>query len=174
MNETTAMEKGVRLRILTPGGVFADELFDMVILRAKDGDMGILPGHEPCSVALGYGTLRVRKDGARADAYAVVGGFAQVRGDQVVVLTPVADTPERLAQAIANIARDRADNKLQEQVSDLEVSRAETALRRTLVHQEGSAFAILKGQLEQDQPEKSQTDKSQPDKDRRQEPENGK
>ena len=140
--------KGVRLRVLMPGKVVMDEEADYVILNAVDGDKGILPGHEPCTVALGYGPLRLRRGKERVEALTVAGGFALVRDGQVSIMTPIADTPERIGRAIAAITREREQNKLQEQAADLEMSRAETALRHTLVRREGSAYAILKGQFE--------------------------
>jgi F-type H+-transporting ATPase subunit epsilon len=138
----------VRLRVLMPCKVVADEEADLVILRTIDGDKGIMPNHEPCTVALGHGALRLRRGKERIDALTVAGGYAVIRDGEVVVMTPVADTPERIGRVVAAIAEERKKNEQHEQAADLEMSRAETALRQTLVRREGSAYATLKGQFE--------------------------
>ena len=138
----------VRLRVLMPGKVVADEEADIVILRTVDGDKGIMPNHEPCSVVLSHGLLRLRRGAARVDAFIVAGGFATVRDGQVTVMTPVADTPELFSRAVEAVSSEREQSKLQEQAVDKEITRAEALLRQTLVRRDISAYAILKGQLE--------------------------
>jgi F-type H+-transporting ATPase subunit epsilon len=133
-----------------PTQTVADERCDMVVLRTADGDKGILRGHEPCAAALVYGPLRVYRGKQEEASYTVVGGLARVYGDQVVVLSPIADTTENIDAAIENIRRDRDENQRREQNADFEMNRAETALRRSLVHNEGSAFAIIRGKIEKD------------------------
>lgn len=133
-----------------PGKVVLDEDVEMVVLSSIGGDIGILPGHEPASIALNNGTLRVRRGGETEAALTVAGGYATVRGGAVNVMTPIADTPERIGQAIREIMAEREQNKLYEQAANTEMNRAETALRQILVRREGSSFAILKGRFEKD------------------------
>jgi F-type H+-transporting ATPase subunit epsilon len=143
-------EKKLRLRILTPTRTVADESCDMVVMRTLEGDMAVLFGHEPYSAPLGYGVLRAIREGNPAGAYAVIGGFAQIYDNQVVILSSIADTPENIDKAIENIRKAKDENVLLEQNADFEMNRAETALRRSLVRYEGSAFAIIKGKSEKD------------------------
>jgi F-type H+-transporting ATPase subunit epsilon len=131
-----------------PTRTVADERFDMVVMRTAEGEKGVLRGHEPCAAALAYGELRAYRGGRQEASYTVVGGLARVYGDQVVVLSPIADTTENIDRAIESIRKDRDENLRREQNADFEMNRAETALRRSLVHNEGSAFAIIKGKIE--------------------------
>jgi F-type H+-transporting ATPase subunit epsilon len=73
--------------VVTPEQAVLDERCDFVALPMYDGELGVLPGRAPLIGRLGYGELRTRR-GARTERYYVDGGFAQVRGDVVTVLTP--------------------------------------------------------------------------------------
>jgi F-type H+-transporting ATPase subunit epsilon len=50
----------------------------IVVARAIDGDVGILPGHAPMVAALAVGPLFVETQGEGRAAYAVDGGFVHV------------------------------------------------------------------------------------------------
>jgi len=57
-----------------------------VVAPAFDGEVGILTGHAPMMTLLGKGELRVDATGG-ARKFAIEGGFLQVIGDQVRVVT---------------------------------------------------------------------------------------
>lgn len=58
-----------------------------VIAPAFDGEVGILTGHAPMMALLGKGDLLVRSGDASERRFAIEGGFLQVVGDQVRVVT---------------------------------------------------------------------------------------
>ena len=72
--------------VVTPEQAVLDEPVDFVALPMYDGELGVLPGRAPLIGRLGYGELRTRRDGTTRRFF-VDGGFAQVRGDVVTVLT---------------------------------------------------------------------------------------
>ena len=137
-------QKSVRLSILMPGRVVADEAFDAVTLRTSEGELGILPGHVPCALVLRSGLIRCLRGGETVAVYATLGGFASMEGDRLTVLSAVAEHPDRLEEALASIERAREEVRVQERRSDAESHRMETALRRTLVRNDISAFSILR------------------------------
>lgn len=57
-----------------------------VVAPAFDGEVGILTGHAPMMALLGKGELRV-EGGAGAQKFTIEGGFLQVVGNQVRVVT---------------------------------------------------------------------------------------
>jgi F-type H+-transporting ATPase subunit epsilon len=63
---------------------------DMVVAPAWDGELGILRGHAPMMVLLGTGVLRLQHGGIQ-ERFSVSGGFLQVAGDVVTVLTERAE-----------------------------------------------------------------------------------
>ena len=50
-------KKKIDLNITTPRGLKFQEKADMIIMRCIDGNLGVLPGHEPTAV-LGDGIFR--------------------------------------------------------------------------------------------------------------------
>ncbi len=100
------MAKTLHLDIVTPEKPTTSADVEEVSLPASEGEMGVLPGHMPYVTALKPGELRYRKDG-KTELLAVSGGFAEVRGDSVLVLAETADLA-------AEIDVKRAENKIQE------------------------------------------------------------
>jgi len=135
----------LQLRVLTPNRIVLDAPFDFVVLRTTEGDMGILPGHAPYSVLLDYGVLRAYTGKEPASVLAVLEGFATVGDNILTVMSAVAEPPDKIEDAIANIERERAENKALEQTADLEMHRIETALRNSLVKMDISSYSIIKG-----------------------------
>lgn len=141
-------EKNIRLTVSTPIRTVLETDVDFVLLRAATGDMGILHGHEPVAVQLDYGVLQAFTDKKPVSVLAVLGGFATVRENRVTVLTGLAEPPDKIEEAIAAREKERADNVISKRKLDMEMQRAETALRHALVHMDISAYSIIKGNQE--------------------------
>jgi len=86
--------------VVTPERAVLDQSADFVALPMYDGELGVLPGRAPLIGRLGSGELRLRH-GNTADRYFIDGGFAQVRNNQVTVLTPKAIKAEAIDQEAA-------------------------------------------------------------------------
>lgn len=142
-------QKKVLLTVLTPNRCVLEEYVDYAILRTVEGEFGVLPGHEPCSVLLDNGLLRAYVEKRQTAVLAIFGGFATVYDNKLVVLSTVAEHPEKIEEALAEMERERAENKINEQNADLEMHRMESALRHSLVHMDVSVYAIIKGLEEQ-------------------------
>jgi F-type H+-transporting ATPase subunit epsilon len=73
----------------------------IVIARAIDGDVGILPGHAPMVAALAVGPLFIGTEGEGREAYVVDGGFVHVGADgsRVDVLAEHAERSEEIDAA---------------------------------------------------------------------------
>lgn len=77
----------LRLVLTTPEKTLLDEVVRSVQVPMFDGSAGILPGHAPIVGRLGSGKLTVGKSDGSDDEYFVDGGFVQVKGGTVSVLT---------------------------------------------------------------------------------------
>src|SRR6058998_3517668 len=97
--ETTAGK--VRCVVVTPERAVLDAPAEFVALPMYDGELGVLPGRAPLIGRLGVGELRLLQHGA-ARRFFVDGGFAQVRGDTVTVLTNKAVPAGEIDAAVAN------------------------------------------------------------------------
>ncbi len=125
-------KKKISLRIITPRGVKIKEQADMIIMRCIDGDMGILPGHEPVSAALGDGILRIINENTE-QKIAVFGGVAVIENDTVSLMTSIAQRPWEIDLPRAESDRSEAMLLMQEKAEDLKIQSYQVLLRRALV-----------------------------------------
>ncbi len=125
----------LKLEILTPERKVYEELVDEVIAPGSEGYLGILPHHAPLLTGLGAGEFRVKRGGVE-QVLAVFGGFMDVRGDRVTVLTDAAERAEEIDDRQAQEARDAAAKAVELAASSFnaeEEARARAALERALV-----------------------------------------
>jgi len=130
----------IRLDIVTPERkVFSDDV-EMVVTRAAEGEIGILPRHAPFVSPLGITAVRIKKDGEEMRA-AVSGGFMEVRPDTVTILAEAAEMSDEIDVERALAAKKRAEERLaQAHRDDIDFKRAELALRRALNRLEVANF----------------------------------
>lgn len=131
------MEKKINLNITTPRGLKFLETADMIIMRCIDGDLGVLPGHAPVSVALGDGILRIYNNGA-IKKLALFGGIAEIDSKTVNIFSTIAQRPEEIDLERAEIDRQAAEEALQEASQENLDNRLQVLLRRSLVRIEVS------------------------------------
>ncbi len=82
----------------------------IVIARTVDGDIGVLPGHEPLLAELASGVVLVKTTEGEEVAAAVHGGFISVDADTVSLLAEVAELSHEIDVARARKALDVASN----------------------------------------------------------------
>ncbi|PYG89526.1 ATP synthase F1 subcomplex epsilon subunit [Ruminiclostridium sufflavum DSM 19573] len=119
------------LEVLTPERKFFSGEAEEVIFRSVDGEIGILAMHAPTVVAVDVGPLKIKADGKWSEAL-VTEGFAEIMPDKVIILTDTAEYPEEIDINRAKAAKDRAEERLQKQLSQLEYARSKTALARAM------------------------------------------
>jgi len=122
----------LKLEIVTPEGVAFSDSVDVVTLPGAEGELGIYPQHVPLLTRIVPGEVVARKGGEEF-TLAVGDGFVEVTGDRVSVLTDLAVNAEA-DEAEADAARERAEARLRERMSDEEVAVVEAAVKRSLAH----------------------------------------
>ncbi len=123
----------LHLEVITPERKVYEDDVDMVVAPASEGYVGILPHHVPLFTTLGPGEFKVKKGGVE-EILAVFGGFMDVRGDRVVVLTDAAEPAEEIDANRAQQARERAQQVLAAgPASAADEQRARAELQRALV-----------------------------------------
>ena len=132
------------LNIVTPEGRVYQGRVESIVLPGSEGDFGVLGGHERFLAPLRVGEVEIRDERGQRFA-AVSGGFADVSGDQVVVLAETCELAERIDAARAERARERAERELgslRESGAEDQRSRLEqAALARALVRIQTAARA---------------------------------
>ena len=123
----------IQLEIVTPERLVYQDEVDSVNVPGVEGELGILPHHAPLVSTLGYGELRIRKGGAE-EAFAIVGGFVQVRPDKVVVMAETADLASEIDLERAQEARREAERALETGFTEgADLSAARAALQQALM-----------------------------------------
>ena len=72
--------------VVTPEKTAVESKADFVVLPLYDGEIGVASGRAPLIGRLGFGEMRL-KVGDKVTRYYLDGGFVQVAGDVVSVLT---------------------------------------------------------------------------------------
>ncbi|MCK6470842.1 MAG: ATP synthase F1 subunit epsilon [Planctomycetes bacterium] len=112
-------DKTLHVVVITPArAVFEDQAVSVVV-PAFDGELGVLPGHAALMSLLGPGGLRLTQANGAKLSLAVRGGFLQVHGSKVTVLTPEAVPVEDLDAGAVN--KELAEAEGQKAVSDAEI-----------------------------------------------------
>jgi F-type H+-transporting ATPase subunit epsilon len=84
------MAKIIQVEMITPEKTALQISANFVVLPAFDGEMGVLPGHEPFWVELKSGEVRVTADD-ELKSFVVSGGFAEIVHDKVSIFAESAD-----------------------------------------------------------------------------------
>ncbi len=124
---------GLTCMVVTPEATALDEKTDFVALPLYDGEIGIAVGHSPLIGRLGFGEMRLRT-GNKVRRYYVDGGFVQVSGNVVSVLTnravPAEKVDEQIArEQLASARRKKAHTEEQMNIRDRAVSQARAQIR---------------------------------------------
>ena len=122
----------LHLEVITPERTVYENDVDMVIAPGSEGYLGILPHHAPLLTALGPGEFRVKRGGVE-EVLTVFGGFMDVRGDRVTVLTDIAERLEEIDEERQRRAREEAQKVIAAGVGGAEEARARAQLERALV-----------------------------------------
>ena len=87
--------------VVTPERTVYEQTAEFVAVSLYDGEIGIAEGHAPMIGRLGCGEMRIRRETQEIDRYYVEGGFVEVLGDVVSVLTQKAIPEAELDPAVA-------------------------------------------------------------------------
>jgi F-type H+-transporting ATPase subunit epsilon len=125
-------EKTFNLQIISPTRVFYDDQIEMVEMKTTEGEIGVLAGHIPLTTILEPGVLRIKtQDGIKKAA--LHDGFVQIQKDKVTVLAESCEWPEEIDEHRAQEARERAERRLKSGAKEVDMVRAELALKKALI-----------------------------------------
>ena len=123
--------KTFRLLVNTPDRVFYNDDVTMVELSTTEGEIGVYAEHIPLTSVLVPCVMNIQVDGDVKKA-AVHGGIVEILQDKVTVLAEIAEWPEEIDVNRANEAKTRAERRLSSNDPQIDVVRAEAALKRSL------------------------------------------
>ncbi len=120
----------MKLEIVTAERVVYSEDVSVLVAPGAGGELGILPSHAPLLTTLSPGAIKVTKDGE--DTFmAVSGGFLEVIGNRVTILANTAEHADEIDEERAEIALQRAQERVASAASDMDLERALASMRRS-------------------------------------------
>lgn len=121
------------LDIVTPERrVLTEDNVSIVTVDTVEGQIGILPSHIPLYSKLQPSELKYTKDG-HEHFLAIHGGFIEVANDTVTILADDAVRAEELNEAAVEEAHRKAQEAMEQKVSNEDYAIAEGAMRRALL-----------------------------------------
>lgn len=125
------------VKITTPDRLFFEGEADMIEFVTTEGEIGVYKNHEPTTVVITPGVLKIHKDGKLQKA-AIHGGFAEILQERVDMLLEIAEWPDEIDVNRAQEALVRAERRLKSGDKSMDLLRSETALRKSLVRLEAA------------------------------------
>ena len=127
------MADKIRLRVVTPARLVFDEEVDEVTAVGQLGEFGVLPNHIDFLTTLVPGELTY-KQGAKKQALAISGGYAEVLDNVMTVLATAAEFPWEIDLPRAQRAKEQMEKVLAGlYYEDKDFKPAEHALQRALI-----------------------------------------
>lgn len=123
-----------KLKILSPGSCFYEDMVTMVEFNTTAGQVGIYKNHIPMTFIVEPGVLRIHKDADKREA-ALLSGFIEVLPEEVTILAEACEWPEDIDENRARESLERAKRRLAVK-EDVDLLRAELAMKRALVRLE--------------------------------------
>jgi F-type H+-transporting ATPase subunit epsilon len=134
----------INLEVVSPERLLLSRDVDMVVIPAAEGDMGVLEGHAPMTVALRGGVISLYQGDNVVDSLFVVDGFAEVTPERCTVLAGEAMPVNEIDRAEAE-KRLRDAEDAQAQVDGSNPVEEELALER--VHSARAMIEAIDGLL---------------------------
>ena len=129
------MENRFAVRIITPERVFYEGEASMIEFNTTEGEIGVYARHIPLTTVIAPGICTITEEGEGKKQAGVYSGFAEIQGDRVTLLAESAEWPQEIDEARAKRAEERARERLESRPKNLDVARAEIALKKSLVRQ---------------------------------------
>nr|YP_009992873.1 ATP synthase CF1 epsilon subunit [Gentiana delavayi]QNO34057.1 ATP synthase CF1 epsilon subunit [Gentiana delavayi]QXI83803.1 ATP synthase CF1 epsilon subunit [Gentiana terglouensis]QXI86246.1 ATP synthase CF1 epsilon subunit [Gentiana bavarica] len=119
----------LNLCVLTPNRIVWDSEVKEIILSTNSGQIGVLPNHAPIATAVDIGILRIRID-AQWVTLALMGGFARIGNNEILVLVNDAETGSDIDPQEAQQTLEIAEANLRKAQGKRQTIEANLALRR--------------------------------------------
>ena len=100
---------------------------EMVVVPGEMGEIGVLPRHAPLLTRLRAGEVRIR-NGEHVEYLFVSGGIVEIQPHVVTILSDTAERASDLDEAKAMEAKQRAEERMAGQLSDIDYARAQADL----------------------------------------------
>jgi F-type H+-transporting ATPase subunit epsilon len=119
------------VEIMTPERSFFTGEIENLIVKTPEGEMGILTNHTPMVVSVSIGTIKIKQDNEWIEAV-LSEGFMEIKNEKTIILVDTAEWPHEIDINRANEAKQRAEERLQRQLSYQEYLSSKSAIARAM------------------------------------------
>ena len=122
----------LNLEIVTPSKSAYNGEIKSITVPGSKGRFQVLKNHAPIISTLEIGMIKVDLPDGKANYYSTAGGTIEVLDNKVIVLADSIELVSEIDEERALQARRRAEERLAEKKSEINVARAQAALSRAL------------------------------------------
>ncbi len=126
------MAMTMKLNIVSAEKEIFSNLAEMVICPGEMGDLGILPQHSQLLSTLKAGEVIITEQGGKQESVYISGGLLEVQPHVVTILSDTALRASDLDEHAAQAAKQRAEEELKDQESEINFAVAEAQLAEAL------------------------------------------
>jgi F-type H+-transporting ATPase subunit epsilon len=121
------------VKVVTPDGEVWSGRATSVVIPGLDGYFGVWANHAPLIAGMDIGAVMLKTlDEHVLTMIAVAGGFVEISREGVSILAETAELASDIDVIRASHAMDRARERLSKHFADIDLSRAEVALRKAI------------------------------------------
>jgi F-type H+-transporting ATPase subunit epsilon len=140
------MASTINLKIITPERIVYDQPVEQVTAVSKDGELTILPGHQPLVTTLAIDIMKFKVKGEEEIA-AIIGGIMEVGLTEVTVMSDVAEMDVEIDEARAKQAKERAEAEKTQRTDKMDVYVSELALSRAMARLKAAELGKLRKKI---------------------------
>lgn len=125
------MIMGLKVKIITPNGIYKELETDILNVVSINGQLGILKNHMPLVTMLKISKMTTVENGQRNE-YAINGGMLYVGKDVTSIITDAIEAKDEIDLKRAQAAKSRAEAYLRSKNEAIDICRAQAALTRAI------------------------------------------
>ena len=126
------MAKTFLLSIVTPYGRYLETQVEFLECRNDQYSMGILAGHAPLIATISISKIKIRISD-KTFIYACGGGMIEINKEKVTLVLNSIERSDEIDIERAKQAKQRAENRLNNQDETIDITRAKAALMRAII-----------------------------------------
>lgn len=128
-----AGRKKFQLEVISPERIFYRGNVEMLELTTTEGDIGIYADHIPLTTIVAPGVMTITESDEIIKEATVLEGFMEITKKKVTILAQSCEWPEEIDVRRAKEAKARAERRLKSSDSNINMARADLALRKSLI-----------------------------------------
>ena len=137
------MANTINLKIITPERIVFESPVDQVTAVSRDGELTILPGHEPLVTTLAIDVMHFKRQGEEETA-AIIGGIMEVSTSEVTIMSDMAEMDVEIDETRAKQAKEKAEAEKIQKTDKMDVYVSEMALSRAMARLRAAELGKLR------------------------------